>query len=66
MPDIWGNERDWWLIPAICLLFAMCHIFLAGIYFPESPKHLFIGGENKLEAKISIYFYHGKNADIGK
>ncbi|KAL7071362.1 hypothetical protein ACQ4LE_009260 [Meloidogyne hapla] len=66
MPNIWGNEGDWWLIPAICLLLAMCHIFLAGIYFPESPKQLFIGGENKLEAKISINFYHGKNADIAQ
>ncbi|KAF7637790.1 MFS domain-containing protein [Meloidogyne graminicola] len=64
MPNVLGNENNWWLIPAICLLLAMCHLFLAGFYLPESPKHLFIGENNYLEAQISINFYYGKNAEI--
>lgn len=65
LPVVFGNDRDWWLVPAICLLLAMTHLFVAG-NFPESPKHLFIGQGEKEQAKCAIRFYHGSAANIAE
>jgi len=65
LPAVFGNDRHWWLLPAICLLLAMIHLFVAG-HFPESPKHLFIGNGRKTDAEHSVRFYHGSSANIGE
>jgi MFS family permease len=65
LPGIFGNDLHWWLLPAICLLLAMIHLFVSA-YFPESPKHLFIGMGQKELAKESVKFYHGSSVNIGK
>lgn len=30
LPQMFANDRDWWLLPAFCLVLAMIHLFIAG------------------------------------
>ena len=64
LPGCLGNDRFWWLLPALCLLMAMAYLFVA-VHFPESPKQLFIADGNKPAAEQSVKFYHGSSADFG-
>uniref|UniRef100_A0A914GRY3 Major facilitator superfamily (MFS) profile domain-containing protein n=1 Tax=Globodera rostochiensis TaxID=31243 RepID=A0A914GRY3_GLORO len=65
LPALFGNSWSWWLLPAGCLMLAMCHLFGAA-HFPESPKQLYIGNGAKEEAKQSAMFYHGSNANLAE
>ena len=57
-----GNDREWWSLPAFCLLLAMIHLFVAN-HFPESPKHLYISKNEREKSIASVIFYHGEGLD---
>ncbi|KAI3417975.1 hypothetical protein GPALN_010572 [Globodera pallida] len=68
LPSVFGTADLWWLLPALALLLAACHLCFA-IRFPESPKHLFCGQRNaahncRERVKLSIRFYHGSSTDV--
>lgn len=65
LPQAFGTDRNWWLLPAFCLLLAAIHLFVAG-FFPESPKHLYIIQRHCITARRAIRFYHGPDTNAGR
>jgi hypothetical protein len=64
-PELLSNDKNWWILPAICFMLAMIHLF-GGAFLPESPKHLFIGQSQESEARTSARFYHGSEVNMSK
>uniref|UniRef100_A0A7E4VHZ7 MFS domain-containing protein n=1 Tax=Panagrellus redivivus TaxID=6233 RepID=A0A7E4VHZ7_PANRE len=63
LPSILGTRELWWWLPAICVCMAIVDIF-GSSFMPESPKHLYLGTQDKAAAAEAVKFYHGDNADI--
>lgn len=58
LPSILGNSELWICLPAICSIMAFLHLSIA-VFFPQSPKHLFIYKHDTPRSKESVLFYHG-------
>ncbi|VDM38474.1 unnamed protein product [Toxocara canis] len=58
LPSVFGNSESWIYLPAICSIMAFLHLSIA-IFFPQSPKHLFICNLDTMKTKEAVTFYHG-------
>jgi len=66
LPSTFATDRDWYMLPAVCLTLSLIHLLIGWLALPESPKHLFIGKEHRrAESEHAVRFYHGDGADLG-
>uniref|UniRef100_A0A914RCS0 Uncharacterized protein n=1 Tax=Parascaris equorum TaxID=6256 RepID=A0A914RCS0_PAREQ len=65
LPSVLGNAELWICLPAICSVMALLHLSIA-VFFPQSPKHLYIYNHDTPRSKESVLFYHGSVANFGQ
>uniref|UniRef100_A0A0N5BDY5 MFS domain-containing protein n=1 Tax=Strongyloides papillosus TaxID=174720 RepID=A0A0N5BDY5_STREA len=65
LPIFIGNVHLWYIFPLISISLAVIHISIS-LFFPESPKHLFITLNDRERSRSSLRFYHGKNANFSE
>ncbi|CEF69187.1 General substrate transporter family and Major facilitator superfamily domain, general substrate transporter and Major facilitator superfamily domain-containing protein [Strongyloides ratti] len=63
LPIFIGNVNSWQYYPLISVILAIIHSSIS-LFFPESPKHLFITLDDKEGSRNSLKFYHGKNVNF--
>uniref|UniRef100_A0A915APU7 Major facilitator superfamily (MFS) profile domain-containing protein n=1 Tax=Parascaris univalens TaxID=6257 RepID=A0A915APU7_PARUN len=63
LPSVLGNAELWICLPAICSVMALLHLSIA-VFFPQSPKHLYIYNHDTPRSKESVLFYHGSVANF--
>uniref|UniRef100_A0A0N4ZJ26 MFS domain-containing protein n=1 Tax=Parastrongyloides trichosuri TaxID=131310 RepID=A0A0N4ZJ26_PARTI len=63
LPIVFGNTQLWHLFPTISISLGIIHLAIS-IFFPESPKHLFITCNDREGSRNSLTFYHGNNVNF--
>jgi hypothetical protein len=63
--EVFGNERNWFIIPLFNLILCIVHLSVAS-FFLESPKHLYLNLHQEERATQAIHFYQGREAKAGK
>lgn len=63
LPQVLGTEQLWPLLLALAAFPALLQLATYWM-FPESPKHLLLTTKDEFEARKSITFFHGEEADV--
>uniref|UniRef100_A0AC35U2E9 MFS domain-containing protein n=1 Tax=Rhabditophanes sp. KR3021 TaxID=114890 RepID=A0AC35U2E9_9BILA len=63
LPNVFGNLDCWQYFPACSIGLAGLHLIIS-LFFPESPKHLYISKKNSVASRLSLQFYHGKSVNF--
>ncbi|CAF0733414.1 unnamed protein product [Brachionus calyciflorus] len=59
LPELLGTEKLWPVLVAFSFIPALTHIFL--LFFPESPKYLFMKRNDKLGAELALKKFRNGN-----
>ncbi|GMT09513.1 hypothetical protein PFISCL1PPCAC_810 [Pristionchus fissidentatus] len=62
LPSLFGSGSGWTVLPLVAMLQAVLHL-LSGLYFPQSPKQLYIQHGDRAAAEKAVVFYHGDDVN---
>uniref|UniRef100_A0A1I7X4W4 MFS domain-containing protein n=1 Tax=Heterorhabditis bacteriophora TaxID=37862 RepID=A0A1I7X4W4_HETBA len=64
-PILLGSEDLWFIVPCSCIILATLHLSIA-VFFPQSPKQLYIQKHDEDGTRKALEFYLGENCNTKK